>query len=134
MLDESQRLVFLQQFRLMHNGKTNGKHEVPGTTPKLWALDAGSSGKVYCRRGDGDFLIIELVGFKHRQDFDYAWLRNQDQRNFANLMGSSYYGDQGDHICGEGHKGECLAAVAFFERNSTTDKSRHSATGSSTVP
>ncbi|MFL6415740.1 MAG: hypothetical protein ACJ74Y_08730 [Bryobacteraceae bacterium] len=74
-IDRAQRRVFYRQLRLMHDGKTHGKHEVPGTSPKLWELDAGNSGKIYYRRDSTSKLVVELVGYKHGQGADYEFLR-----------------------------------------------------------
>jgi uncharacterized protein YaaW (UPF0174 family) len=76
-MEDGKRKVFLDQLRLMHDGKTNAKHEVPGTSPKLWQLDAGNDGKVYYRRDGVNKFVVELIGLKKQQDADYACLQRK---------------------------------------------------------
>jgi hypothetical protein len=74
-------LVFYNQFRLLQDGKTNGKHHIPHTQPKLWVLYAGNGGRVYYRRDSVNRYIIELVGNKHHEQLDYELLERRTRRS-----------------------------------------------------
>ena len=75
-LTSQDQLPFISELSRMNRGFLDGKHPIRGTSPRVFELEAGKSGRIYYRRQEGSNpILVERLGDKHTQNSDCEALR-----------------------------------------------------------
>lgn len=78
-MDKQVRECFEKRFAFMNIGQVTAKDQVTGIHPPVYEADAGDDRRIYYRQNGGYHYLVVLVGFKHTQDRDCEWLREQSR-------------------------------------------------------